>query len=44
MADEALLASARVFPGKLAAAGFRFRYPALQAALGATLGSRREPE
>lgn len=43
MADEALLASARVLPGKLTAAGFRFQYPDLQSALGAILGPMREP-
>lgn len=37
MADEALLASARVFPSRLLEAGFRFAHPALQEALAATL-------
>jgi uncharacterized protein len=38
MADEALLASARVYPGKLIAAGFRFTYPRIAQALAAALG------
>lgn len=33
MADEALLASARVQPGKLQAAGFHFALPEIDAAL-----------
>lgn len=33
MADEALLASARVVPAKLEAAGFKFAYPTLEGAL-----------
>ncbi len=33
MADELLLASARVLPEKLEKAGFRFQYPDLKAAL-----------
>jgi uncharacterized protein (TIGR01777 family) len=33
MADEALLASLRVAPGRLVAGGFRFRHPALEPAL-----------
>ena len=33
MADELLLASARVQPVKLAASGYTFRYPDLEAAL-----------
>lgn len=33
MADEAILASARVVPGVLQATGFEFRYPSLEAAL-----------
>jgi uncharacterized protein (TIGR01777 family) len=33
MADELLLASARVQPAKLLASGYRFRYPALEGAL-----------
>lgn len=38
MADETMLSSARVFPGKLAAAGFVFRRPVLLDALTAALG------
>lgn len=38
MADEALLASARVAPMKLKAAGFSFRHPELEGALRAMLG------
>jgi NAD dependent epimerase/dehydratase family enzyme len=37
MADEALLASARVLPARLEAAGFRFSVPELGAALGEAL-------
>lgn len=37
MADEALLASTRALPAKLHQAGFRFRLPALEAALRALL-------
>jgi NAD dependent epimerase/dehydratase family enzyme len=33
MADELLLASARVQPAKLVASGYTFRYPELEAAL-----------
>jgi len=33
MADEALLASARVFPSRLSSAGFRFAHPTLECAL-----------
>jgi NAD dependent epimerase/dehydratase family enzyme len=33
MADELLLASARVQPAKLVASGYAFRYPDLDAAL-----------
>ena len=33
MADELLLASARVQPAKLLASGYRFRYPDLESAL-----------
>ncbi len=38
MADEALLASARVLPGKLIGAGFRFTHPRVEDALAAALG------
>lgn len=38
MADEALLASARVKPARLNAAGFTFRYPELEGALRHVLG------
>jgi NAD dependent epimerase/dehydratase family enzyme len=34
LADEGLLASARVFPKRLTDHGFRFKHPELQAALG----------
>lgn len=37
MADEALLASVRVLPGRLTAAGFAFKYPELKPALEALL-------
>lgn len=37
-ADELLLASARVIPARLAAAGFEFQYPRLQPALAELLG------
>jgi uncharacterized protein (TIGR01777 family) len=37
MADEALLASARVLPARLTAAGFRFTHPTIQPALAAAL-------
>ena len=37
MADEALLASARVLPAKLTAAGFQFAHPTIQQALAAAL-------
>ncbi len=37
MADEALLASARVVPAKLLASGYAFRYPDLEGALRAVL-------
>jgi NAD dependent epimerase/dehydratase family enzyme len=39
MADEALLASARVHPAKLQAAGFRFALPEIDVALKAALNS-----
>jgi len=38
MGDELLLASTRVDPGRLTAAGFRFRYPELEPALRHLLG------
>jgi uncharacterized protein len=38
MADEAILASARVLPAALVASGYRFRHPALPAALAHVLG------
>ena len=41
MADEALLASARVFPAKLAKLGFRFTYPTVDSALAAALAGKR---
>lgn len=41
MADEALLASARAVPGRLAAAGFRFAYPTVEQALAAALEQTR---
>jgi NAD dependent epimerase/dehydratase family enzyme len=37
MADETLLASARVFPVRLLAAGFRFAHPTVTEALAAAL-------
>ncbi len=43
MADELMLSGARVVPGALEAAGFRFRHPALESALRHLLGRRREP-
>jgi uncharacterized protein len=39
MADEALLASERVYPRRLISAGFQFAHPALAQALAAALGS-----
>jgi uncharacterized protein len=41
MADEALLASARVVPAKLGDAGFQFMHPTMDGALDAALGTRR---
>jgi uncharacterized protein (TIGR01777 family) len=41
MADEALLASARVVPTKLTAAGFQFAHPTVESALAAALGGTR---
>jgi NAD dependent epimerase/dehydratase family enzyme len=38
MADELLLASARVLPMKLSASGFVFRHPDLETALSSLLG------
>ncbi len=38
MADEALMLSTRVVPAKLVAAGFRFEYPEIEAALRAVIG------
>jgi uncharacterized protein (TIGR01777 family) len=38
MADEALLASARVMPAKLLATGFEFAHPTLDEALAAAIG------
>jgi uncharacterized protein len=40
MADEALLASARVVPARLTAAGFQFAHPTIDAALAAALAKR----
>jgi NAD dependent epimerase/dehydratase family enzyme len=37
MADEALLASARVFPSRLLTSGFRFEHPTVAQALAAAL-------
>jgi len=39
MAEEMLLASTRVRPGRLTAEGFAFRYPALDGALRHCLGA-----
>jgi uncharacterized protein (TIGR01777 family) len=41
VADEALLASARVVPSRLAGAGFKFAHPTVDEALAAALGSGR---
>jgi hypothetical protein len=41
IADEALLASARVVPSSLTSAGFRFSHPNLEAALAAALAGTR---
>jgi uncharacterized protein len=41
MADEALLASARVVPSRLIGAGFGFAHPTVDEALAATFGSSR---
>lgn len=41
MAQEALLASARIMPAKLTAAGFRFLHPTVEEALAAALGRER---
>jgi hypothetical protein len=43
MADEALLASARVMPGKLMGAGFRFAQPTLDEALAALISASIPP-
>jgi NAD dependent epimerase/dehydratase family enzyme len=37
MADEALLASARVYPSRLISSGFKFTYPKLESALAAAI-------
>ena len=42
MADEALLASARAIPAKLAGAGFRFTYPTIEEALGRAVGAESD--
>ncbi len=42
MADEALLASARVFPAKLLAAGFRFAHPIVDEALPVAFASEKQ--
>jgi uncharacterized protein (TIGR01777 family) len=42
MADEALLASTRVAPTRLAASGYRYAHPNLEEALRHTLGKNRE--
>jgi uncharacterized protein (TIGR01777 family) len=41
MANEALLASARVVPSRLTSAGFQFAHPTINAALAAALGGSR---
>ncbi len=41
MADEALLASARAVPARLAAAGFQFAHPTVEQALAAALAAAR---
>jgi len=43
MADEALLASARVYPSKLTSAGFKFTQPTIAQALDAALGRHSRP-
>ncbi len=43
MANEALLASARVLPARLLAAGYTFRHPHLESALGAAMGRAAVP-
>jgi hypothetical protein len=43
MADEALLSSARVEPRRLLEAGFRFRFPAVEPALGRALARHPGP-
>jgi NAD dependent epimerase/dehydratase family enzyme len=43
MADEALLASARVVPTRLQQAGYQFRHPSLTTALSHVLGKTTEP-
>jgi uncharacterized protein (TIGR01777 family) len=43
MADEALLASARVVPTRLQQAGYHFRHPSLAMALSHVLGKTTEP-
>lgn len=43
MADEALLASTRVAPTRLASSGYRFAHPNLEDALRHTLGKSRNP-
>ena len=37
MGEQMLLASCRVVPGRLSRAGYRFRYPTIDAALAAVL-------